>query len=52
MEAKTSKSQLEVWEWKEKLHEELKSIPKKERLKYLQNKAKITAERFKKERSR
>ena len=51
MEAKISKAQIEVWEWKENLYKELKSIPRSEKLKYIRNKIKITAERFKKEKS-
>lgn len=38
METKVSKAQIEVWAWKESLSEELRSIPKLERLNYIQNK--------------
>jgi hypothetical protein len=38
METKESKAQTEVWEWKESLYEELRNIPKMERLNYIQNK--------------
>ena len=40
MEAKISKAQLEVWEWKEKLSSELLKIPLKDRSKYITEKAK------------
>ena len=39
MEAKTSKAQIEVWEWKEKLSAELLKIPVKDRNKYIREKA-------------
>ena len=42
METKISKAQTEVWEWKESLYEELKNIPKLERLKYIKNKVSKT----------
>jgi hypothetical protein len=38
MEAKISKAQGEVWDWKESLFEELKNIPKLERLKFIKDK--------------
>jgi vacuolar-type H+-ATPase subunit E/Vma4 len=47
MKANVSKSQMEVWEWKERLHEELKSVPEKERLKYIRNKVKNTVKQLK-----
>ena len=47
MKANVSKSQKEVWEWKERLHKELKSVPKNERLKYIRNKVKSTVEQLK-----
>ncbi|MCX6160217.1 MAG: hypothetical protein NTV87_02610 [Ignavibacteriae bacterium] len=36
----TSKSQIEVWEWKESLYEEIKNVPVNKRLEYLSNKSK------------
>ena len=47
METKTSKAQLEVWEWKEKLYEEIKNIPSTERINYLLNKVKDTVAKLK-----
>jgi hypothetical protein len=38
MEAKISKAQGKVWDWKESLFEELKNIPKLERLKFIKDK--------------
>ena len=46
MESKVSKSQLEVWEWKESLFEELKNIPKDQRLKFIKEKTRKTIEGF------
>ena len=40
MESKVSKAQEEVWEWKDSLFEELKNIPKKDRLKFIREKVK------------
>ncbi|MFH1004841.1 MAG: hypothetical protein V1781_05035 [Bacteroidota bacterium] len=41
-----SEAQLEVWEAKEKLYEELKNIPAGKRVDYLQKKAKNAMEKF------
>jgi len=46
METKVSKSQIEVWEWKEALFEDLKIIPKTERLKFINEKVKKTIEKL------
>ena len=46
MEAKISKAQLEVWEWKEKLSSELLKIPVKDRAKYITEKAKKARKRI------
>ena len=46
METKVSKSQIEVWEWKEYLFEELKNIPKDKRLKFIKEKVKKTIEKL------
>ena len=39
---KTSKSQSEVWEWKESLYKEIINLPKNKRLEYLCDKSKDT----------
>jgi len=44
MKADTSKAQLEVWEWKDTLYEELKTVPKHERLKFIKEKVRKTIE--------
>jgi hypothetical protein len=46
METNESKSQKEVWEWKESLFEELKNIPKESWLKFIKEKTKNTLQRF------
>ena len=46
MESKVSKAQEEVWEWKDSLFEELKNIPKKDRLKFIREKVKKTIEQI------
>lgn len=48
MKAEISKSQMEVWEWKERLYTELKDIPKSERLKFIREKVKAIVDRIKK----
>ena len=35
MEHKTSKAQLEVWEWKEKAYEQIKDMPLKKALEFI-----------------
>jgi len=47
MESKTSKAQLEVWEWKEKLSKELNKIPLHEQQKYIHDKTKGIVSRLK-----
>lgn len=47
MNTKISKSQIEVWEWKNSLFEEIKNIPKLERLQYLRKKVSSTVSRIK-----
>ena len=49
MKTKISKSQLEVWEWKEKLYEEIKNIEKNKRISFLINKSKETVNNVLKE---
>ena len=46
MENKESKSQLEIWEAKEKLYQELKNVPVGKRVELLQEKAKTAMEKF------
>jgi hypothetical protein len=46
MESKISKSQIEVWDWKESLYEDLKNIPKEMRLKFIKDKVKKTLEKL------
>ncbi len=47
MEGKISKAQKDVWEWKEKLYEQIKDLPKGEQLKYIISQAKETVEKIK-----
>lgn len=47
MKTKTSKAQLEVWEWKENLNKEIKKLPKKKRIAYLVKRSKNTVEMMK-----
>jgi len=49
MEAKTSKAQIEVWEWKNNLYEEIKNIPRDKQLKYIRNKVKKTVDELKRD---
>jgi hypothetical protein len=44
MESKTSKAQLEVWEWKEKAYNEIKDMPLDKAIKYILEKTKKTAD--------
>jgi hypothetical protein len=46
MESNVSKSQIEVWEWKDSLYEDLKDIPKDQRLKFIKEKVKKTLEQL------
>ena len=48
METKVSKAQIEVWDWKETLYEELRNIPKLERLNYIKGKVNETIKTLKK----
>jgi hypothetical protein len=45
--ANISKSQLEVWEWKEKLYEEIKDIPDDKKIDYIIKKTSETVNRLK-----
>ena len=47
MEAKTSKAQMEVWEWKEKLSEELKKVPLSDQQKYIREKTRAIVAKLK-----
>ena len=51
METKISKAQIEVWDWKDTLFEEIKNIPKLERLKYLNAKVNVTISQIKRKKS-
>ena len=46
MEAKISNAQLEVWEWKNNLYEEIKDIPRFKKLKYIKKKVSILIEQI------
>ena len=48
METKISKAQLEVWEWKSALHEEIKEMELDKGLDFLLNKAERVAAELKK----
>ncbi len=48
MESKTSKAQLEVWEWKEKAYQKMKNIPKKAWLRHIIFETGILAEEINK----
>ena len=52
MEAKISKAQIEVWRWKEALYEELKTVPKNDRLNYITEKVNETINKIKSKKSR
>jgi hypothetical protein len=46
MEAKVSKSQLEVCEWKEKAYEEMKHLSTREQIRFIHEQTKELAERL------
>lgn len=48
MENKTSKSQLEVWEWKEKAYDQIKDLPLAEQIDFIQKQTKELVEMIKK----
>jgi hypothetical protein len=48
MKTKISKSQEEVWGWKEKAFKDLEKIPENERVGYIEEKTKDIIERIKK----
>jgi hypothetical protein len=48
MEAKISKAQLEVWEWKEKAYEEIKHLPTSEQINFIHEQTKELVEKIKK----
>lgn len=52
MKAKISKAQIEVWEWKERLYEEIKDLPENERLRYIREKVKKTVESIRKKKKK
>jgi len=47
METTVSKSQLEVWEWKDILYDEIKNLSEFKRIEYLINKVKTTSDKLK-----
>jgi hypothetical protein len=49
MAHKTSKAQLEVWEWKEKAYEKIKGLPKKERMQAVINSTKEAIAKIRKD---
>jgi len=51
MKTKISNAQIEVWNWKDTLFEELKTIPKLERLNYIKNKVNKTLIQIKSKKS-
>lgn len=51
MEAKVSKAQLEVWEWKERAYEQIKNMSKEERIKFILAQTKDLAARLKRKRA-
>jgi hypothetical protein len=51
MKTKVSKARIEVWDWKETLYEELKNIPKLERLNYIKSKVNVTVRSLKKKKT-
>ena len=48
---KVSKAQVEIWDLKDSLFEELKNIPKLERLSYIKGKVKSTIEKINKKKN-
>ena len=48
--SKVSKSQIEVWEMKEAMYNEVKDMPLYDGLKYILNKSQTTTEKYVKER--
>jgi hypothetical protein len=48
MEAKTSKAQLEVWDWKEKAYQEMKHLSTPEQINYIRMQTKALVEKIKK----
>ncbi|MEO8209847.1 MAG: hypothetical protein ABI840_04770 [bacterium] len=47
METKTSKAQLEVWEWKEKAYNLIKDLPKEKQIPFIIESTKETVELLK-----
>jgi hypothetical protein len=47
METKVSKAQLEVWEWKEKLYQQVKDLHQGEMLKFILGQTKETIDNLK-----
>ena len=51
METKTSNAQIEVWEWKERVYNEIKNLPESERISYILKKVKQTVELLKQQKA-
>ncbi|MGI8581730.1 MAG: hypothetical protein ACR2KX_06035 [Chitinophagaceae bacterium] len=47
METKTSKAQLEVWEWKEKAYEEMKHLSTREQMNFIHEQTKEVVRKLK-----
>jgi len=47
METKTSKAQLEVWEWKDKAYEEIKHMSQDERIAFIRKETEALVTRIK-----
>ena len=45
-----SQAQIDVWSWKESIHEEIKNLEIKEGLKYILEKAKLSRKNFEEKR--
>lgn len=52
MEAKISKAQLSVWEWKEKAYEEIKHLPIKEQMKIIHERTEETIKQLMKKKQK
>ena len=52
MKTKISKSQKEVWKWKEEAFNELKEIPESERVEYIEKKTKNIIDKIKRKKEK
>ncbi|CAN5157024.1 hypothetical protein BH09BAC1_BH09BAC1_08140 [soil metagenome] len=48
MEAKESKAQLEVWEWKERAYEQMKNMSQAERIAFTKQQTAVLVEKLRK----